>query len=91
MAGKVSLDRLEDFFQNTDLLDSFQPNQAGTSSMDVADERHSKIGFKNAIFSWSNSDEHEGSATPTTRSFKLRVDGELFFKRDCINLIIGPT
>ncbi|KAF8803419.1 multidrug resistance-associated ABC transporter [Phlegmacium glaucopus] len=93
--GKVSLDRLEDFLQNTELLDSFQSPQssqeAGGPSNNDVDARSTEIGFKNAIFSWSNSNEEEGSLTPSKRSFKLRVDGELFFKRDCVNLIIGPT
>lgn len=96
MLGKVSLDRLEDFLQNTELLDSFQqgprPNEEPSTSFIVAvDENNSKIGFKNASFVWSKSNEEEGSVTSSKRSFKLRVDGEVFFKRDCINLIIGPT
>jgi ATPase subunit of ABC transporter with duplicated ATPase domains len=49
------------------------------------------IGFQNASFTWSNDDVHDGDLTPSRRKFTLRVNGELLFKRACINLIIGPT
>jgi len=50
----------------------------------------SDIGFKNATFSWSL-EEDDGATTPSSRMFKLRVDGQLLFKRNCVNLIVGPT
>lgn len=48
------------------------------------------IGFNNASFSWSL-ESQDGSATPSRRAYRLRIDDELLFKRDHINLIIGPT
>ncbi|KAF8157942.1 P-loop containing nucleoside triphosphate hydrolase protein [Crassisporium funariophilum] len=92
--GKVSLDRLDDFLQNSELLDSLTKL---TDADDVRElvvdiDSHNqdpRIGFENATFSWSK--DEDGSLTPSSRSFKLRIDGELFFKRECINLIIGPT
>jgi ATP-dependent protease Clp ATPase subunit len=47
------------------------------------------IGFRNAIFSWSNASD--GALTPSRRNFTLQVTDELIFKRGCINLVIGPT
>lgn len=29
--------------------------------------------------------------TPSSRSFTLRIDDEVFFKRGCINIVIGQT
>jgi ABC-type uncharacterized transport system fused permease/ATPase subunit len=49
------------------------------------------IGFQNASFTWSNANVNDGDLTPNRRMFTLRVEGELLFKRGCINLIIGPT
>jgi hypothetical protein len=49
-----------------------------------------RIGFNNAVFAWSN-DAGDGTLTPSSRVFRLRVEGNLTFKRNCINLIIGPT
>jgi hypothetical protein len=51
---------------------------------------NSEIGFKNATFSWSLQ-EDDGTTTPSSRMFKLRIDEQLLFKRNCVNLIIGPT
>jgi len=49
------------------------------------------IGFQDASFTWSSDDVDDGVFAPSSRKFTLRVDGELLFKRGCINLIIGPT
>jgi hypothetical protein len=52
------------------------------------------IGFRNSTFTWSKS---VGGAplgapvTPSRRHFRLRVDGDLFFHKGCLNLIVGPT
>ncbi|KAH9480738.1 ATP-binding cassette transporter abc4 [Psilocybe cubensis] len=84
--GKVSLDRMDEFLKKTELLDAFSENQP--SIPDTHDK--SVIGFKNATFSWSF-EPKDGSLTPRSRSFRLRINEELAFKPDCINLIIGPT
>lgn len=53
-------------------------------------EEDREIGFKNATFSWSV-EEDGGFTTPSGRIFRLHIDGELIFKRNAINLIIGAT
>ncbi|OCH88609.1 P-loop containing nucleoside triphosphate hydrolase protein [Obba rivulosa] len=79
--AKVSLDRLNEFLNETELLDKFSEKDASDSeqSTSVFPE---EIGFRNALFTWTK-------ATPG--SFILRIDTELFFKRNGINVIIGPT
>ncbi len=56
-------------------------------------ERSQDIGFSDAMFAWSVDDKmiNDGAATPSKRKFVLRIDGELIFKRNAINIIIGPT
>lgn len=49
------------------------------------------IGIKDARFTWSKDAAAEGSRTPSSRHFTLRIEGELMFKRGTINLIVGPT
>ncbi|KDR82358.1 hypothetical protein GALMADRAFT_237629 [Galerina marginata CBS 339.88] len=90
--GKVSLDRVEAFLYETELLDSFtkKSSSSSESTFPSVAASNSDIGFKNATFSWSLEVE-DGTATPSSRIFKLRIAGELLFKRNCINLIIGPT
>ena len=87
--GKVSLERFSSFLQDTELLDSFSEQKVGTLS-DMQHEVDDRIGFNNAVFAWSN-EAGDGTQTPSSRAFRLRVEGNLTFKRNCINLIIGPT
>ncbi|KAJ7175766.1 multidrug resistance-associated ABC transporter [Mycena filopes] len=77
--GYTSLDRINDFLRNTELLDSYSHEDS------LADPAASseKIGFQDAQFSWS--------ADSNDTSFKLRVETEVVFKPRAINLIIGPT
>jgi len=87
-AGKISLDRLGDFLATTELLDTFDGNSQETD-IAVSSTFDADIGFRNATFMWSKeAAEHPAEAE---RSFKLRIDGELLFKRGTVNLIIGPT
>ncbi|KAF8956519.1 multidrug resistance-associated ABC transporter [Flammula alnicola] len=88
--GKVSLDRVNDFLKKTELLDSFTNTEVEVLIPGPPSFSKNAIGFKNASFSWSV-EAGDGSLTPSRRSFRLRVDDELFFKPNCINLIIGPT
>jgi len=48
------------------------------------------IGFGDADFVWSIEDEN-AFLIPSNRQFRLHIDGELIFKRNSINLIVGPT
>jgi hypothetical protein len=77
----------------TELLDQFTPtinDEAIENMAFTLPQDEEKIGFSDSIFTWSNSN-HGGAATPSKRRFTLRIDGELFFKRNCFNIIIGPT
>ncbi|KAJ3511583.1 hypothetical protein NLJ89_g4015 [Agrocybe chaxingu] len=86
--AKVSLDRMNDFLKNTELLDAF--SHAAPVVSTERDNNNKEIGFKNASFLWSLEGE-DGSCTPNSRPFRLRIDGKLTFEPNCINLIIGPT
>ncbi|KAI9438180.1 hypothetical protein H4582DRAFT_2111639 [Lactarius indigo] len=91
--AKISLDRVNDFLCDTELLDEFADAE-DSQHVRQADAPHfdqGVIGFKNASFTWSNDDAADGALTPSRRRFTLRVHDELFFKRGCFNLIIGPT
>ncbi|KAK0459012.1 uncharacterized protein EV420DRAFT_1642713 [Desarmillaria tabescens] len=79
--GKVSLDRLTDFMQKTELLDTFSEKKFIEP---VGIEDREDIGFHQARFSWMNS-------PPSKRTFLLRIDEELIFRKNSINLVIGPT
>ncbi|PCH35077.1 hypothetical protein WOLCODRAFT_155747 [Wolfiporia cocos MD-104 SS10] len=86
--AKVSLDRVNEFLYNTELLDAYADELNGTepkppsASSDI-------IGFKDASFTWANNNDE--TLTPRRRNFTLRIEGELFFKQGCINLVVGPT
>ncbi|KAH8986094.1 hypothetical protein EDB92DRAFT_1949372 [Lactarius akahatsu] len=91
--ARVSLDRVNDFLRDTELLDQFADAEKGSERVRPTDASHFNqdvIGFQNASFTWSN-DHTDGTSTPSRRRFTLRVQGELLFKRGCFNLIIGPT
>jgi hypothetical protein len=80
---------MTDFLQKSELLDSFADKP---SLVDISSTIKHKdaIGFENATFFWSV-ESLDGSSTLSRRSFRLNIKGEQLFKRDCINLIIGPT
>ena len=91
--GKVSLDRFDEFFKETETLPS---STNPTSNMLVAHQPsfsdNDWVFLRNASFSWtSGSDpEADGSMAPSSL-FRLTVPGELRFMEGKINLIIGPT
>ncbi|KAJ3763696.1 hypothetical protein EV360DRAFT_66088 [Lentinula raphanica] len=94
VTAKVSLDRINKFLQSTDLLDDFdlgmdtiRATSAAVASNQPADE--DKLGFHTASFSWSKS--RSGTSTPSTRNFILTVPGNLQFKSNALNLVVGPT
>ncbi|KAF7352122.1 ATP-binding cassette transporter [Mycena venus] len=90
--AKVSLDRINDFLHNTELLDQFAEEKEETAEFlatEVSEAQSQEIGFRDAAFTWSN--DNDGSATPSKHKFTLRIDDELFFKRGCFNLVLGPT
>ncbi|KAG8864753.1 hypothetical protein FRB96_003338, partial [Tulasnella sp. 330] len=95
LAGKVSIDRINAFIKETDLLDRFtKPEQDISVSALPPTGDPDSIGFRNATFAWkvdSGSAGSSGTTTPSQRNFQLRVDGDLFFKKGKLNLILGPT
>ena len=81
---------MTEFLQKTELLDSFAEKPSQTVNIPTTIESDD-FGFNNATFSWSvEPPDHDGNSTPSQR-FRLHISGEQLFKRDCINLIIGPT
>lgn len=94
LSAKVSLDRANSFLLNTELLDRFAKEQEkiGLELPEEEEENDSEtaIGFRNATFSWSL-ENNDGSLTPSSRKYRLHIDGELLFKKNSINLIVGPT
>jgi ABC-type transport system involved in cytochrome bd biosynthesis fused ATPase/permease subunit len=68
-------------------LDSYANKDPSFFPPPEADDQH--IGFKDATFAWSV--DTDGTLTPSKRKYLLRIDDELTFKRNCLNLIVGPT
>ncbi|KAF8199828.1 hypothetical protein K438DRAFT_1918479 [Mycena galopus ATCC 62051] len=79
--------RLNEFLHNTELLDSFISEESAENVS--SDDADSAIGFRDATFAWSS----DGilPIAPLTGRFLLRVEGEVLFKKGCVNLVVGPT
>ncbi|CAE6479744.1 unnamed protein product [Rhizoctonia solani] len=86
--AKVSLDRINDFIQNTELLDSFNDKE-GPVILDPNPPASDAIGFRNATFTWTR--QVPGTPTPSRRNFRLHIDEEVLFRRGKINMVVGPT
>ena len=54
---------------------------------DIVD--HQEIGFNDAIFSWTGA--CDGTLTPSRREFSLHLEGNVFFRRGALNMVVGPT
>ncbi|KAF8956143.1 P-loop containing nucleoside triphosphate hydrolase protein [Flammula alnicola] len=90
--GNVSLQRISDFLNKTELLDEFTENFEAEDTLLDLDNNRDKIGFHAATFSWSNEEGSSlGAMTPSKRRFRLHIADELIFKRGCVNLIVGST
>lgn len=88
--GKVSIERVDDFLRDTELLDSFvQETPVVVPNTSLYDQR--AIGFNDATFSWSLESNASLTSSVLSRDFRLQIDGEITFKSGCINLITGPT
>lgn len=94
LTAKVSLDRFTKFLNENELLDQFVDKEGSSIgvalSSDENDQKNYDIGFRNTTFTWS-AEQGDMSLTPSSRNFRLHIEGELLFKRNCINMIIGPT
>ncbi|KAJ7233850.1 P-loop containing nucleoside triphosphate hydrolase protein [Mycena haematopus] len=88
MTGKVSLDRVDSFLKETELLDRYSENSQDALSNNCPDP--DLIGFHDAQFTWSETCRADGVSTPSERNFLLHID-DLVFQRGCLNLILGPT
>ncbi|EIW86373.1 hypothetical protein CONPUDRAFT_78742 [Coniophora puteana RWD-64-598 SS2] len=89
MQAKVSLDRVNDFLFDTELLDIYTEDDEAALLFPPDEDKSDEIGFRDAKFSWSS--EGSGALTPSKRKFNLRIEDEILFKRGRINLIVGPT
>ncbi|KIM54250.1 hypothetical protein SCLCIDRAFT_1222221 [Scleroderma citrinum Foug A] len=88
--AKVSITRMNDFLNDTELLDCYTThNDRPQTFRPELDEYSEFIGFRDATFTWS--EDSNGTLTPSKRKFNLCIDGEVLFKRGCINLVVGPT
>ncbi|QRW27550.1 ABC transporter transmembrane region [Rhizoctonia solani] len=85
--GKVSIDRIDEFLYQTELLDTYTKNMSDLVEADVL--RQDAIGFNNATFEWSR--QAPGTPAPSRRNFRLHIDQELLFHRGKINMVVGPT
>ncbi|KAF8201224.1 P-loop containing nucleoside triphosphate hydrolase protein [Mycena galopus ATCC 62051] len=88
MTGKVSLDRVDSFLKETELLDRYSENSKDAMSSSCPDP--DAIGFHNAKFTWSEICDIEAATAPGGRNFVLHID-DLVFQRGCLNVILGPT
>ena len=86
----MSLDRLTQFLQNTELLDVYTP-ESGSNVIGLQNPARDSIGLKNARFTWDRDAKDEDSVASSTRKFCLRIEDELVFENGTVNLIIGPT
>ncbi|TBU23091.1 hypothetical protein BD311DRAFT_811015 [Dichomitus squalens] len=94
--AKVSLDRITDFLNKTELLNDFDEKDA-TATKTVVPPRtveRDVIGVRGTSFTWSK--DNDGSRTPGTpgpnhHNFTLHIKDEVMFGRGRINLILGPT
>ncbi|OCH84366.1 multidrug resistance-associated ABC transporter [Obba rivulosa] len=89
--GNVSLERVQDFLRNTELLDQFTSLKEGDAAVARSEAPLGVIGIREAAFTWAN--ESDGSLTPGSqrRKFILRIEDDLIFERGQVTLIVGPT
>ena len=79
------------FLRETELLDNFSQEKCTEIDANFTPEGYeSSIAFSNAVFAWSK-DAEDGTQTPSSRSYTLKVPGLVEFKMNALNLIIGPT
>ncbi|KAF8307151.1 hypothetical protein DL93DRAFT_2159641 [Clavulina sp. PMI_390] len=97
--AKVSLDRVDAYLRDTELLDSHASGTSVVPDTPSGPDNSAvqmSMGFHNAGFKWAASLSPESSAsTPQfsvpSPSFFLRIDGDVGFISGGLNLIVGPT
>ncbi|KAF9013099.1 P-loop containing nucleoside triphosphate hydrolase protein [Cyathus striatus] len=81
--AKVSLDRVDDFLRNAETVtDKNMSIPTGITAF--LQEEDTRIGFRKALFSWSENIEEP-------HVYKLRIGDDIQFKNGSLNLIVGPT
>ena len=90
MTGKVSLERINRFLKETELLDRYTKKSSADSSHHAEngislDIHAADIGFRDVHFTWSEEFSQED------RQFTLKIDRELLFQKGRLNVIHGPT
>ncbi|KAK7041873.1 hypothetical protein VNI00_008830 [Paramarasmius palmivorus] len=87
VGAKVSLDRVDEFLRDSELLDEY------TDTKIISDENVERIGFHNALFTWTAQVDSaiDSDYTPGRQRFVLQVRDEILFKSGAMNLIMGPT
>ena len=79
------------FLRETELLDGYSEETCTEVDTKFTPESFkSSIGFNNAVFAWSK-DAENGTQTPSSRSYRLKVPERVEFKPNALNLIVGPT
>ncbi|KAI0085670.1 multidrug resistance-associated ABC transporter [Irpex rosettiformis] len=79
--AKVSLDRIDNFLRNSDLV-----NPAPEPHAPEPETEDEVVGFRDASFTWDGN-----NTTKNTRKFKLSIEGKIAFRRGKINLITGQS
>lgn len=74
----------------TELLDAFADEKDDPTEIIAEGARLDRdvIGFRHAAFTWSSKDV---MTTQSAKQFTLRIEDELLFKPECINVVFGPT
>ncbi|KAG8887722.1 hypothetical protein FRB98_009106 [Tulasnella sp. 332] len=88
ISGKVSIDRVDAFLREMNLLDCFANPLDEINNHSLPPNASAEtISIKNASFSWKTI----GTASSKRRNFRLRIHGDLIFEMGKLNLIIGST
>ena len=90
--GKVSLERINRFLRESELLDEYTPktfdddDRSSETGHALAHQfLETEIGFRPARFTWTN------DSTLDDRHFVLNIEQQLTFAENRLNVIYGPT
>jgi ABC-type multidrug transport system fused ATPase/permease subunit len=86
--ANVSLRRVEEFLNNTELLDHYTDRH---TIQDISADHVDDLGLGHASFFWSAEHSTDGTVTPSRQKFRLRIEDDMIFKQGDLNLIVGPT
>ncbi|KAI0752922.1 P-loop containing nucleoside triphosphate hydrolase protein [Daedaleopsis nitida] len=86
LQGWVSLTRINRLFQESQVLDEFNPNKRAALPPRAESDT---IAIRNARFTWT--DNGSADLTLNDHVFSLKIDRELRFEKGGVHLIHGPT